>query len=279
MRTIKSIEIIEAVKKACIDINQNINPDLEKILQSKRDAESYELAKKTLDTILKNAEVAREKDRILCQDTGMVVVFAEVGYDVKFDGDLYEAINQGVREGYTDGYLRKSVVSHPLKRINTKDNTPAIIHTKLVAGDKLKLTIASKGGGAENMSALTMLKPSDGIEGIKKFVLDTIFNASGNPCPPIIVGIGIGGNLEKSALLAKQALFRDINDQSADLEVRKLEEELLLEINKLGIGPMGFGGDTTALAVKINTYATHIASLPVAVNINCHSSREKEVIL
>lgn len=279
MKEIKTIDIINAVKDVCIDINQNINTDLEKIIQSKRDEESYELAKKTLTTILENAKIARENDRILCQDTGMVVVFAEVGYDVRFDGDLYDAINEGVRRGYEDGYLRKSVVNHPLERVNSGDNTPAIIHTKLVQGDNLKLKIACKGGGAENMSALTMLKPSDGVEGIKKFVLDTIFNASGNPCPPVIVGIGVGGNLEKSAIMAKEALFRPINDSSSDENVKQLEDELLKEINDLGVGPMGFGGDTTALAVKINTYATHFASLPVAVNLNCHSSREEEVIL
>lgn len=279
MREIKRSDIIDAVRETCIDINQNINTDIEKIIQKSRDKESYELAKKTLTTILENAEVARKQDRILCQDTGMVVVFAEVGYEVCFDDDLYEAINEGVRQGYAEGYLRKSVVEHPLNRINTNDNTPAIIHTKLVAGDKLKLKIASKGGGAENMSALAMLKPSDGINGVKQFVLDTIFNASGNPCPPIIVGVGIGGNLEKSALIAKEALFRDINDSSSDPMIKNLEDELLNEINKLGIGPMGFGGDTTALAVKVNTYATHFASLPVAVNLNCHSSREKEVVL
>lgn len=279
MKIITTKQIIEHVKDACIDINQNINTDLEKIIQHNRDKESNELAKKTLDTILENAKVARENDRILCQDTGMVVVFAQVGYDVSFDGDLYVAINEGVRQGYADGYLRKSVVSHPLKRVNTQDNTPAIIHTTLVPGDKLKLKIASKGGGAENMSGLIMLKPSDGVEGVKKFVKDLIFNASGNPCPPIIVGIGIGGNLEKCALMAKEALFRDINDSSSDEEIKKLEDDLLKEINELGVGPMGFGGDTTALAVKINTYPTHFASLPVAVNLNCHSSREKEVIL
>lgn len=279
MRKIKTEDISKAVKDVCIDINKYINTDLEKIIQARRDDESLELARNTLSTILENAKVARENDRILCQDTGMVVVFAEVGYDVSFDGDLYDAINEGVKQGYEDGYLRKSVVSHPITRINTNDNTPAIIHTKLVPGDKLKLTVASKGGGAENMSALTMLKPADGVEGIKQFVKDTIFNASGNPCPPVIVGIGIGGNLEKSALLAKEALFRPITDSSADPILKELEDELLEEINKLGVGPMGFGGDTTALAVKINSFPTHFASLPVAVNLNCHSSREKEVIL
>lgn len=279
MRTIATKDIIKAVKDICIDINTNINSDLEKLIATCKDSETNDLAKTTLDTILENATIAKKKNRILCQDTGMVVVFAEVGYDVMFDDDLYTAINEGVKQGYVEGYLRKSIVDHPLTRTNTEDNTPAVIHTKLVAGDKLKLKIASKGGGAENMSTVEMLKPSDGVEGIKQLVKDTIFNASGNPCPPVIVGIGIGGNLEKSALLAKEALFRDINDSSSDPAIKKLEDELLAEINELGVGPMGFGGDTTALAVKINTYATHFASLPVAINLNCHSSREKEVIL
>lgn len=279
MRTVKTENIIKAVRDICIDINQNINSDLEKLLTLSKNKESNELAKKTLDTILENAKIAKSENRILCQDTGTVVVFAEVGYDVKFESDLYEAINEGVKQGYTDGYLRKSMVGHPLHRVNTNDNTPAITHVKLVPGDKLKLKIASKGGGAENMSTVAMLKPSDGIEGIRKLVVDTIFNASGNPCPPVIVGIGIGGNLEKCALLAKEALFRDINDSSDDPLVRKLEKEILDEVNSLGVGPMGFGGDTTALAVKINTYPTHFASLPVAINLNCHSSRECEVEL
>lgn len=279
MRTIKTEDIVNIVKETCIDINQNINTDLEKLLAQYRNKESNDLAKMTLDTILENARVAKEEKRILCQDTGTVVVFAEVGYDVNFESDLYDAINEGVKQGYADGYLRKSMVGHPIHRVNTNDNTPAIIHTKLVAGNKLKLKIASKGGGAENMSTVAMLKPSDGIEGIKKLVIDTIFNASGNPCPPIIVGIGIGGNLEKCALLAKEALFRDINDSSNDPEIAKLEKEILDEVNATGVGPMGFGGDTTALAVKINTFGTHFASLPVAINLNCHSSREKEVIL
>ena len=203
----------------------------------------------------------------------------EIGYDISFNGDIYEAINEGVRNGYSEGYLRKSIVNHPFNRVNTKDNTPAIIHTKLVPGEQLKLKIASKGGGSENMSKVTMLMPTDGIEGVKQLVLDTIFNAGGKPCPPIIVGIGIGGNLEKSALLAKEALFRDLDDSSHDETIKSLENELYTEINKLGVGPMGVGGETTCLAVKINYYPMHIASLPVAINIQCHSSRHTEVIL
>ncbi len=279
MKTILKQQIVDSVAKACIDINKYINTDIQKLLQHAKDNESSDLAKKTLETILENAEIAKQEDRILCQDTGTVVVFAEVGYDIKLESDLYEAINEGVIKGYADGYLRKSMVGDPLKRVNTNDNTPAIIHTKLVPGNNLKLKIATKGGGAENMSVVKMLKPSDGLEGIKKLVLDTIFNASGNPCPPIVVGIGIGGNLEKCALLAKEALFRPINDVNSDSDLEILEKQLLEEINELGVGPMGFGGKTTALAVKINTFGTHFASLPVAVNLNCHSSRETEVIL
>lgn len=202
-------------------------------------------------------------------------MFLEVGYDVHFDGDIYEAINEGVANAYTKGYLRKSVVKHPLDRVNTKNNTPAIIHTKLIPGDKIKIHLAPKGGGSENMSVVKMLIPADGVEGIKKLVLETVFNGGGKPCPPIIVGIGIGGNLEKSALLAKEALMRDIDDINDDEIVSNLEKELLTEINKLGVGPMGFGGKVTCLAVKINTYPCHIASLPVAINIQCHAARHK----
>jgi fumarate hydratase subunit alpha len=203
----------------------------------------------------------------------MVVVFVELGNKVYIDGDIYKAINEGVKEAYTEGYLRKSVVKHPLDRVNTNDNTPAITHIKITQGDKLKLTVAAKGGGSENMSLVKMLTPADGVEGIKKLVLETIFNAGGKPCPPLTIGIGIGGNLEKSALLAKEALMREIDDINPDPILKKLEEELLEEINKLGVGPMGFGGTITALGVKIKTYPTHIASLPVAINIQCHANR------
>jgi fumarate hydratase subunit alpha len=209
----------------------------------------------------------------MCQDTGIVVVFVEIGRDLKLIGNLEEAINEGVRQGYEEGYLRKSVVKHSLDRVNTRDNTPAIIYYNLVDGDKLKITIAPKGAGSENQSRLEMLKPSDGYEGVKKMVLDSVLKAGGNPCPPIIVGVGIGGNFEKSAIMAKEALLRPIEDVSDDEIAARLEEELLTEINELNVGPMGFGGLTTALAVKVNTYPCHIACLPVAVNIQCHSSR------
>lgn len=216
----------------------------------------------------------------MCQDTGFAVAFVELGQDVHIEGGALEgAINEGVRQGYTDGYLRKSIVGHPLNRVNTGDNTPSVIHVKVVTGDHLKITIAPKGGGSENMSAIKMLKPAEGVEGVKKFVLETVKEAGPNPCPPIIVGVGIGGTFEKSALLAKEALLRSVGTPSSRSEIAALEKELLDKINNLGIGPQGLGGRITALAVHINIYAAHIASLPVAVNINCHASRHKEVIL
>lgn len=241
--------------------------------------EESPLGKEIIGKIVENDILAKNENLPLCQDTGIVVAFVEIGSEVFFKGDIYEAINEGVRLAYTEGYLRKSVVGHPLNRINTKDNTPAITHIKIVPGDKVKITVAPKGGGSENMSLVKMLIPADGIPGIKKLVLDTVFNAGGKPCPPIIVGLGIGGDLEKSALLAKEALMRPIDDESSDPYAKELERELLKEINDLGVGPMGFGGTVTCLAVKVNCYPCHIASLPVAINIQCHASRHKEVIL
>lgn len=279
MRNIAIADITSIVKKTVIEINYNLDQSLVSRLRKAKQSESNETAKEILNDILDNQEIAAEGMVPLCQDTGVAVVFIELGRDVHLDGDIYEAIQQGVREGYQEGYLRKSIVSHPFNRINTNDNTPAIIHTTLVDGDSIKLKIAAKGGGSENMSLVKMLTPADGIEGVKKLVLDTIFHAGGKPCPPIIVGIGIGGNLEKSALLAKEAILRDLDDQSDDPMIQQLEQDLYEEINKLGVGPMGVGGETTCLAVKINTFPMHIASLPVAINIQCHSSRHKEVTL
>lgn len=279
MREINLNKITEAVKKSVISINYHLEDDLVTLYKKAKHNETNETAKNILDDIIENQEVAKNGKVPLCQDTGVVVVFLELGQDVTFKGDIYDAINEGVRQGYTEGYLRKSIVNHPFNRVNTKDNTPAIIHTLIVPGDKIKLKIASKGGGSENMSKVTMLTPADGIEGVKKLVLDTIFNAGGKPCPPIIVGVGIGGNLEKSALLAKEALLRDLNDHNEDEIIRNLEQELYTEINKLGVGPMGVGGQTTCLAVKIDYYPMHIASLPVGINIQCHSSRHTEVVL
>ena len=264
----------------CIEGNYFIGKDVLDKIKEAHSKEESEVGKKILGQILENDDIAAKEQVPMCQDTGIVVIFVEVGTDVKINGDIYEAINEGVRRGYEKGYLRKSVVRHPLDRVNTKDNTPAIIHTKLVPNsDKVKIIVAPKGGGSENMSALKMLKPSDGIEGVKKLVVDTIKNAGGNPCPPIIVGVGIGGNFEKAALLAKEAVLRPINDKSADPIAADLEAELLELINKTGVGPLGLGGRTTALAVKVNTYPCHIAALPVAININCHAARHKEVEL
>jgi fumarate hydratase subunit alpha len=275
MREIKvkdlSLKIEEMLLDACENIPNNI---LDALRKAVKDEESP-LGKEVITKIIENDELARNKHLPICQDTGVVVCFLEVGYDVHFDGDVYEAINEGVANAYTKGYLRKSVVKHPLDRINTKNNTPAITHIKLVPGDKVKIHVAPKGGGSENMSLVKMLIPADGVEGIKKLVLDTVFNGGGKPCPPIIVGLGIGGNLEKSALLAKEALMREIDDVNDDPILSNLEKELLDEINKLGVGPMGFGGKVTCLAVKINAYPCHIASLPVAINIQCHASRHK----
>lgn len=257
--------------EACEDIPCDVLNKLKEALKN----EKAPLGKNVIEQIILNDELARTKHLPICQDTGIVVCFVELGTEVHLNGDLYEAINEGVAQAYTEGYLRKSVVKHPLERVNTKNNTPAIIHLKLVPGETFKVDLAPKGGGSENMSLVKMLIPADGIPGIKKLVKQTILSAGGKPCPPIIVGLGIGGNLEKSALLAKEALLRPIDDESSNEIVRNLERELLEEINQLGIGPMGFGGTVTCLAVKINTYPCHIASLPVAINIQCHAARHR----
>lgn len=279
MRVIDLKKVTKSVKEAVIKINYNLDTSLVSLLRKAKENETDNISKSILDDIIQNQDIAKKGKVPLCQDTGVVVVFLEIGFEVSFSGDIYEAINEGVRQGYKEGYLRKSIVNHPFNRVNTLDNTPAIIHTKLVKGNKIKLKIAAKGGGSENMSKVTMLTPADGIEGVKKLVLDTIFNAGGKPCPPIIVGIGIGGNLEKSALLAKEALLRNLDDSNEDEIIMSLENDLYREINKLGVGPMGVGGETTCLAVKINYYPMHIASLPVAINIQCHSSRHTEVLI
>lgn len=271
--------ISEEIEKLCMSANFYIPKDVMNSLVASLEKEESPVAKDILSQIIENDKLAQENSVPMCQDTGLTVVFLEIGRDVHLNGDIYEAINIGVRNGYEKGYLRKSIVQDPFNRVNTKDNTPAIIHTKIVDGDKIKIVIAPKGGGSENMSTVKMMKPSDGVEGVKKFVLDFIDNAGGNPCPPIVVGIGIGGNLEKSALLAKEALLREINDINPIEFYKDLEEELLEKINKLGIGPMGLGGRTTCLSVKIKAHPCHIAQLPVAININCHAARHKEVIL
>ncbi len=280
MKELDLRKVTDEVERMCIEGNYFIGKEvLDKIKEAYAKEES-EVGKNILGQIIENDEIAANEQVPMCQDTGIVVVFLEIGTEVKIPGDIYEAVNEGIRRGYEKGYLRKSVVKDPLDRVNTKDNTPAIIHTTLIPGsDKVKIIVAPKGGGSENMSVLKMLKPSDGIEGIKKLVIETIKNAGGNPCPPIIVGVGIGGNFEKSAILAKKAILRDINDKSSSPINAKLEEELLELINKTGVGPLGLGGRTTALAVKVETYPCHIAALPVAINLNCHAARHKEVEL
>lgn len=278
MKRIETNLISKEVERLCIEAATFIEPDVISSLKKAKDIESG-LSKSILEQIIENDEIATKEFVPMCQDTGIMIVFVEIGNEVFIDGDLNEAINEGVRNGYINGYLRKSVVKSPLNRINTKDNTPAIIHIKFTLGDKLKITVCPKGAGSENMSKVKMLVPADGIDGIKKFVKETIQEAGGRACPPLVVGIGIGGNLEKASLLAKEALLRPLDDESEDLDARQLEKELLKEINELNVGPMGLGGKTTALAVKINLYPCHIASLPVCVNLQCHAARHKKVIL
>ena len=278
MKTIEPDVITKEVKRLAIEAATYLEKDVLDVLECAKNKECG-LAKSILEQIIENDNLAASENVPMCQDTGITIVFVEIGNEVYIPGDIYEAINKGVSEGYTEGYLRKSVVKSPLNRINTKDNTPAIIHIKHTLGDTLKITVCPKGAGSENMSRVKMLTPAEGIKGIKDFVLTTIKEAGGRPCPPLIVGVGIGGDLEKCALLAKESLLRPIDDESRDLDANKLEKELFEEINQLNIGPMGLGGKTTALAVKVNLYPCHIASLPVAVNIQCHASRHKVVVL
>lgn len=279
MREIKTQTITETVKKLCIEANTFLPQDVKDRICSACQTEKWPLASNILSIIKDNFETAAADNVPICQDTGVACVFIEMGQEVHVDGNIVDAINEGVRQGYTEGYLRKSVVKDPLERVNTNDNTPAMIYWDIVEGDGFKITVAPKGFGSENMSALKMLKPSDGVEGVKKFVLDTVENAGPNPCPPIIVGIGIGGTFDKSALLAKKALMRSTDVRNSNPYYASLEAELLEKINQLGIGPQGVGGKTTCLAVNIEQMATHIAGLPVAVNINCHVTRHKSAQL
>ncbi|HHT39018.1 MAG: fumarate hydratase [Acholeplasmatales bacterium] len=279
MREINLELIKNSVRDLLVDAARNVNDDLLNALYKSLEKEESPLGKSVIKQIIDNDLLAKKLQKPMCQDTGVAVVMLEIGSEVWFKGDLATAVNDGVREAYVDHFLRKSVVKHPFDRVNTNDNTPAVIHTKIVSGDKIKITVAPKGAGSENMSLVKMLIPSDGIEGVKKLVLDTIFKSGGKPCPPIIVGLGIGGNFETSAIMAKEAIMREIDDESEDPIARKLEKELLTEINNLGVGPMGFGGTVTALAVKINVGACHIASLPVAINIQCHAARHKSIII
>jgi hydrolyase, tartrate alpha subunit/fumarate domain protein, Fe-S type len=273
MREIDSSLISEVVARLCIDANYHLPPDMKKQIISSSKEESWETASIILDQIIENFNIADENLQPICQDTGLACVFLSIGQDVHIKGNLEDAVNEGVRKGYSQGYLRKSVVSDPLKRVNTGDNTPAMIYYDICPGDKLKITVAPKGFGSENMSQIKMLKPSDGIEGVKDFVIKVVEDAGPNPCPPIVVGVGIGGTFDKAAYLAKKALMRPVDQRNSEDFYAELEEELLEKINALGIGPQGFGGKTTALAVNIEKFPTHIAGLPVAVNINCHVTR------
>ena len=274
MRSITTQEIIKNIKEMCIEANHFLSPDMKKVFEKAASEEKSPLGRQIFGQLQENLEIAGNDMIPICQDTGMAVVFMKVGQDVHIDGgSLTDAINEGVRQGYVEGYLRKSVVKDPIERENTKDNTPAVIHYDIVPGDKIDITIAPKGFGSENMSRVFMLKPADGIEGVKDAVLTAVKDAGPNACPPMVVGVGIGGTFEKCAVLAKKALTRPVNEHSEIPYVADLEKEMLEKINKLGIGPGGLGGTTTALAVNINTYPTHIAGLPVAVNICCHVNR------
>ncbi len=274
MRTIHTEEITRAIKEMCIEANLHLEKDVESRLNDAAEKEESPVGVKILKQLQENLLIAKEQQIPICQDTGMAVVFAEVGQDVHIEGcALEDAINEGIRQGYKEGYLRKSVVRDPILRENTKDNTPGIIHYSIVPGDTITLTVAPKGFGSENMSKIYMLKPADGIEGVKEAILDAVKNAGPNACPPLVIGVGIGGTFEKCAILAKKALTRDMDSHSSIAYVRELEEELLIKINNLGIGPGGLGGRITALGLNIETYPTHIAGLPVAVNICCHVNR------
>jgi fumarate hydratase subunit alpha len=280
MRQISTNVIIDAVRKISIEASYDLGADVIESIKKARQHEESPVGRGILDQVLDNAAIARDEQAPMCQDTGFAVLFVQLGQEVQIvDGDFNEALNEGVRRGYKDGYLRKSILGDPLERKNTGDNTPAVIYIDIVPGDKLKITIAPKGGGSENMSEVKMLKPADGIAGVKDFVIDRIRRSGGNPCPPIIVGVGIGGTFDKCAMLAKKSLLREVGDRNPNKFYADLELELLEKINRLGIGPQGLGGTTTALDVRIEVFPCHIASLPVAVNVQCHAARHKEVIL
>ena len=280
MREIDVNKISEAVAELCVKANKLLPDDLAETIGKCRNCERNNLAKSVLGDIEANLDAAKELDIPICQDTGMAVVFLEIGQDVHFvGGSLEDAINEGVRQGYIDGYLRKSVVGDPIERVNTKDNTPAVIHYSIVTGDKVKITFAPKGFGSENMSMIRMFKPSAGLQGIKDFIIETVETAGPNPCPPMVVGVGIGGTFDKAALLAKKALMRPLDSSNPDPFYADLEKEMLEKINELGIGPQGFGGKTTAIGLNIETMPTHIAGMPCAININCHVTRHKTEVI
>jgi len=280
MRIIECEQITQAVAKLSMDANFYIPDDVRSQIIKMRELEESEVGKTIIDQILKNQDISSDEQMPICQDTGFAVVFVEIGQDVKVNGDIKDAISKGVAKGYTDGYLRKSILIDPLKRSpNSGDNTPPVIWFDIVPGDRLKIIVAPKGGGSENMSRIKMLKPADGVEGFKNFVIETVEQSGGNPCPPVVVGVGVGGTFEKCAWLAKKSLLRNIGQRNEDPFYAQIEQELLVEINNLGIGPMGLGGRTTALEVFIEQYPLHIATFPAAVNLNCHAARHKEIIL
>lgn len=280
MREIEASKITDAVEMLCMSANYNLNSDILEALEKGAENEESDTGRNILSQLVDNAKKAAEEGMAICQDTGMAVVFVEIGQEVHVTGgNITNAINEGVRRGYEKGFLRKSVVADPLERVNTGDNTPAVIHFDITDGDKLKIIVAPKGFGSENMSGLRMLKPSDGVEGVKNFIMETVEKAGPNPCPPVIIGVGIGGTMEKAALTAKKALLRPIDQRNTNEYICRLENEMLERINKTGIGPGGLGGRLTALAVNIDTYPTHIAGLPVAVNMSCHVTRHAEAVL
>lgn len=280
MRDISVDEITKLVKEMCIEVNYFLSPDMKNALKQAAEKEESPLGRQILNQLEENLKIAGEDKIPICQDTGMAVVFVEIGQEVHIaGGNLTDAINEGVRQGYVEGYLRKSVVQDPLERVNTKDNTPAVIHYEIVSGDKVSITVAPKGAGSENMSRVFMLKPADGIEGVKEAILAAVRDAGPNSCPPMVVGVGIGGDFEKCALMSKHALTRDVGEGSSVPYVRELEKEMLQKINNLGIGPAGLGGTVTALAVNIETYPTHIAELPMAVNLCCHVNRHAHRVI
>ena len=279
MREINAEKITQTVKKLCIDANCHLTGDIKECIKRFHDDEPWPQAKEILERIIENYEISDRNNQPVCQDTGVACVFLKIGQDVHINGDITDAVNEGVRQGYGEGYLRKSVVRDPIDRVNTGDNTPAMIYFEIVTGDRIEITVAPKGFGSENMSKIAMLRPSDGLQGVKDFVVKTVEEAGPNPCPPIVVGVGIGGTFDKAAYLAKKALLRPVDVPNADSFYAQLEKDLLDEINNLGIGPQGFGGKTTALAVNIEKYPTHIAGLPVAVNINCHVTRHRTEVI
>ncbi len=279
MREIDLALVTTAVRDACVEACRFLPEDVAAALDRGLASEQSPVGREVISQLIKNARIARDEQMPICQDTGLVLVFVELGQEVHLLGNLYDAINEGIRQGYEAGYLRKSIVKHPLDRVNTQDNTPAVIHIELVPGDAFTITLAPKGGGSENMSVARVLAPAEGYEGVKRMVVETVINAGANPCPPVIVGVGLGGTIEKAALLSKKAILRNVGEVSANLIDAKLEADLLEAVNRTGIGPAGYGGSVTALAVHVESYPCHIASLPVAVTLQCHAARHKRIVI